>query len=92
MKPLNNFILIDPILQDRTEAGLHLLENVDTKDKMARGTVLAVGPGNRHGSEVVPLPVKEGDKVLFDPFNAAKVVHEGKTLALARESALFAIL
>ncbi|HJW90368.1 MAG TPA: co-chaperone GroES, partial [Anaerolineales bacterium] len=65
LKPLGNRVVVEPTEQEEVTAGGIVLPET-AKEKPQKGTVLAIGPGDRdEGGKRIPLDVKEGDTVLF---------------------------
>ena len=63
------------------------------KEKPQKGTVLAIGPGDRNDKgERIPMDVKVGDKVLYAKYAGTEVKYNGKKLLILRESDVLAIL
>ncbi len=57
-----------------------------------QGEVIAVGPGARDESgKLVPLDVKQGDRVLFGKWSGTEVKIDGEELAIM-ESDIFGII
>ena len=93
VRPLGDRIIVRRVeSSQKSRGGVYLPDNA--KEKPARGTVLAVGPGKmmKDGTRR-PLQVKEGDTVLFtswagDEFkekgnaDAILVMHEEDVLAV----------
>lgn len=75
--PLYNRVLvkkIDPIA--KTKGGIVIPE--DAKQKLTRGTVVAVGPGNRNESgHLNPVSVRPGDDVILQDYGGTKIEVEG---------------
>ena len=92
LKPLGNRIVVEPIEQEEvTASGIVLPETA--KEKPQKGTVLAVGPGDRdEDGDRIPMDVKEGDTVLFAKYSGTEIKMDGKKLLILRESDLLAIL
>nr|CAH7754726.1 unnamed protein product [Callosobruchus chinensis] len=71
--PMANRVLIkkaDPVTQ--TKGGIVLPDN--TKTRIHRGIVMAVGPGIRNDDgEQIPMQVNPGDEVLLPDYGATKV-------------------
>jgi len=88
LKPLGNRVVIEPIEEDeKTAAGIYLPENA--KEKPQRGTILAVGPGERDESgKRIPMDVEVGDQVLFAKYAGNEIKLDGKKLLIMRESDL----
>lgn len=92
MKPLGSRVVIEPIEQEETTAyGIVLPETA--KEKPQKGTILAVGPGDRdEDGKRIALDVKVGDVVLFAKYSGTEIKYDGKKLLIMRESDILAIL
>ena len=92
MRPLGSRLVIEPIEQeDITAGGIVLPETA--KEKPQKGTVLAIGPGERNDKgERIPLDVQVGDVVLYAKYSGTEVKYDGKKLLILRESDVLAIL
>jgi chaperonin GroES len=92
LKPLGNRVVVEPIEQEEVTAGGIVLPET-AKEKPQKGTVLAVGPGDRDDDgKRIPMDVKEGDTVLFAKYSGTELKMEGKKLLILRESDILAIL
>jgi chaperonin GroES len=92
IKPLGNRLVVQPIEEEEITAGGIVLPET-AKEKPQKGTVLAVGPGDRNDDgEHMPLEVKEGDTVLFAKYAGTEIKYEGKKLLIMRESDILAKL
>jgi len=90
--PLGNRIVVQPIEEEEITAGGIVLPET-AKEKPQKGTVLAVGPGERNDKgEHMALEVEEGDKVLFAKYSGTEIKFEGKKLLILRESDILAKL
>ena len=92
LKPLGNRVVVEPIEQEEiTPGGIVLPETA--KEKPQRGSVLAVGPGDRNDKgERIALDVSEGDTVLFAKYSGTEIKLDGQKLLIMRESDLLAIM
>jgi chaperonin GroES len=92
LKPLGNRLVIEPIEQEEvTSGGIVLPETA--KEKPQKGTVLAVGPGDRdEDGKRIPMDVKEGDTVLFAKYSGTEIKLDGKKVLILRESDILAIV
>lgn len=92
IKPLGNRVVVQPIEQEEITAGGIVLPET-AKEKPQKGTVLAVGPGERNDEgKHVALEVEEGDTVLFAKYSGTEIKYEGKKLLIMRESDILAKL
>ena len=92
IKPLGNRLVVQPIEEEEITAGGIVLPET-AKEKPQKGSVLAVGPGERNdeGKHMTP-EVKEGDVVLFAKYSGTEIKYEGKKLLIMRESDILAKL
>lgn len=92
MKPLGSRLVIEPKEQDEVTPGGIVLPDT-AKEKPQKGTVIAVGPGDRNEKgERIAMDVKVGDLVLFAKYSGTEIKYEGKKLLILRESDILAIL
>ena len=57
------------------------------------GEVIAVGPGGRDESgKLIPIDVKEGDRVLFGKWSGTEVKIDGQELLIMKESDIMGII
>jgi chaperonin GroES len=91
-KPLGSRVVVEPIEgDDITPSGIVLPETA--KEKPQKGTVLAVGPGDRDDEgKRIAMDVKKGDVVLFAKYSGTEIKVDGKKLLILRESDLLAIV
>lgn len=92
LKPLGNRVIVEPAESEEVTAGGIVLPET-AKEKPQKGTVLAVGPGDRdEDGNYIPMDVKVGDVVLFAKYSGTEVKLDGKKLLILRESDLLAIV
>lgn len=88
IKPLGSRIVVKRSEAEKTKGGIYLPDSAQEKPK--EGTVLAVGPGvpNDEG-KLIPLDIKEGDRVLFSSYGGTEVkLEETEYLILKEEEVL----
>ena len=93
IKPLADHVLIEPIKEEeKTKTGILVPETAE-KERPEQGKVIAVGPGKKTSAgKIVPLEVKEGDKVLFTKYGPNEIKVEDKEYLIAKEEDILAIL
>ncbi len=92
INPLGNRLVVEPIEEEEITAGGIVLPET-AKEKPQKGTVLAVGPGERNDKgEHMALEVAAGDTVLFAKYSGTEVKYDGKKLLIMRESDILAKL
>ena len=93
IKPLSDHILIEPIKgEEKTKSGI-LLPETSEKEKPEQGKVISVGPGKKdEAGKLIPLEVKEGDKVLFTKYGPSEIKVEDKEYLIPKEEDILAIL
>ncbi|HHC07669.1 MAG TPA: co-chaperone GroES [Actinobacteria bacterium] len=77
LKPLGDRVVVKPKEEEeaRTPSGLVIPDTA--KEKPQLGEVLAVGPGEWHDGERIPLDVKVGDVVFYSKYGGTEVVVDG---------------
>ena len=82
--PLANFVLIQRIDEsvELTPGGMVIPEIGQVKSN--KGRVVAVGEGRIIGDKMVPIPLVEGDIVLFSKYGAEDVQLDGQDYLLLR--------
>lgn len=74
IKPLNDQVLIEAVLDDRSAGGVLLPDSAKEQGQTRKGKVLGVGPGKKTDyGEFITTDVKEGDIVWFDVYAASRV-------------------
>jgi chaperonin GroES len=93
IKPLQDRVLIKEDTESkekRTLSGIIIPVTVNEDKGSKRGEVVAVGPGRIEDGKLVPVVVKEGDKVLFQWGDKVKIGEDD--FYLVRESEILAII
>jgi len=92
IKPLEDRILVRPEEGDETlPSGLVIPDTA--KEKPQEGTVLAVGPGKRSDTgDLIPVDVKEGDRVLYSKYGGTDIKVEGEDLLILSARDVLAIV
>ena len=92
MKPLGNRVVVEPIEEEEMTAGGIVLPET-AKEKPQKGTILAVGPGDRdENGKRIEMDVKKGNTVLFAKYSGTDIKVDGKKLLIMRESDILAIV
>jgi chaperonin GroES len=78
---------------EKTASGLFLVQSNNDSDTKNIGTVVLVGEGRQLRSGVrVPMDVKVGDKVMYNPGGVMKFTHEGEEYLSMFSVSVLAIL
>lgn len=86
LKPLFDCVLIE---QHVEKQGLIVLPQT----KLAQGTIVATGPGNRTNSgDLQKICLNVGDRVLFGEHSGQKVPLDGKEYLMMRERDVIGVL
>jgi chaperonin GroES len=92
IKPLSDFVLIEPIKEEeKTKAGI-LLPDTAEREKPEQGKVIAAGPGKNTAKGLIPMIVKPGDKVLFTKYGPNEIKVDGKEYLIAKQEDILAII
>jgi len=92
LKPLGSRVVVEPVEQEEITAGGIVLPET-AKEKPQKGTVLAVGPGDRDDDgDRIAMDVAVGDMILFAKYSGTEIKLDGKKLLILRESDILAII
>ena len=92
LTPLHDRVLVRRLEGDEKTAGGLIIPD-SAKEKPAEGTVVACGEGARKDSgELIPMAVKDGDKVLFGKWSGTEVTVDGEELLMMKEGDILGIL
>jgi chaperonin GroES len=92
IRPLEDRILVRPEEGEETlPSGIVIPDTA--KEKPQEGTVLAIGPGKRSDSgELIPMDVKEGDRVVYSKYGGTEIKFEGEDLLILSARDVLAIV
>ena len=76
--------------EERNEMGLIIPDTA--RDKEQEGTVVAVGPGRYANDKLIPMTLKEGDKVFFGKQQGVEIKHQGEKYYLFNASNIWAVI
>lgn len=93
VKPLADYVLIEPIKEEeRTKGGILLPESAE-KERPEQGRVIATGPGRRNEKgELMEISVKPGQKVLFKKYGPDEIKVNNKEYLICKEEDILAII
>ena len=93
IKPLEDRILVRPDEgEETTISGIVIPDTA--KEKPQEGTVIAVGPGRRseQSGDVIPVDVKEGDRVVYSKYGGTEIKVGGEELLILSARDVLAVL
>ncbi len=91
-RPLHDRVLVKRIEQDNKTAGGIIIPDT-AKEKPMEGEVMAAGSGARtEDGNVIPLDVKQGDRVLFTKWAGTEVTIDGQELLVMKESDIVGVV
>ena len=92
IKPLHDRVLVKRVEEVTKTAGGIIIPDT-AKEKPSEGIVEAVGNGFRaEDGKIVPMSVKEGDKVLFGKWSGSEVKINGEERLLIKEPEILGII
>jgi chaperonin GroES len=91
-RPLHNRVVIRRVEPEgKTTGGIFIPDTV--QEKPMEGEIVAVGPGARdERGAVVPLDVKQGDRILFGKWSGSEVKLDGEDLLIMSESDIMGVI
>jgi chaperonin GroES len=91
-RPLHDRVVVKRIEAEEKSAGGIIIPDT-AKEKPSQGEVVAVGPGGRDESgKLIPIDVREGDRVLFGKWSGTEVKIDGQELLITKESDIMGII
>ncbi len=92
IKPLHDRVIVKRNdAEQKTASGIIIPDTA--KEKPQEGTVIAVGTGIRkEDGTVLPLDVKEGDKVLFGKYAGTEIKIDGEELLMMKEDDILGVI
>lgn len=92
IKPLHDRVLIKRVEATTKTAGGIIIPDT-AKEKPSEGIIEAVGNGFRaEDGKIVPMSVKEGDKVLFAKWVGTEVKVNGEDRVILKESDILGVI
>ncbi len=91
-KPLLDRVVIKRIAEENRTAGGIIIPDT-AKEKPSQGMVVAVGNGARdEKGNIIPMTLKEGDKVLFGKWSGTEIKIDGEDLLILKETDVLGVL
>lgn len=92
LMPLGNRILVKRLESEEKMKGGIILPDT-AKKKQETATVIAIGTGKKDkAGELIPFPVKVGDKILMEKYSGQEVTLDGEELIILRADDIIAIV
>ena len=92
MRPLHDRILVQRVEEETTTKGGIIIPDT-AKEKPIEGKVIAVGKGRvGEDGKVIPLEVKEGDRILFGKYGGTDVKISGEEYLIMREDDVLCVI
>ena len=95
LKPFDARVVVKkPERQEQTASGIILPDTVNEQGQTAEGIVVSVGRGSRNMTtgEWMPIPLKEGDTIIYSKFSATEVQYEEEDYFVVAERDIVAVI
>ena len=91
-RPLHDRVVIRRVEPEgKTTGGIFIPDTA--QEKPMEGEIVAVGPGARdERGTVVPLDVKQGDRILFGKWSGSEIKLDGEDLLIMNESDIMGVI
>ena len=76
--------------EEKSAAGIIIPDTA--KEKPQEGKVIAVGEGRREDGKVIPMDIKQGDRVLYGKYAGTEVKIDGEDHLILREDDVLGIV
>lgn len=91
-KPLLDRVVIKRVAEENRTAGGIIIPDT-AKEKPSQGIVTAVGAGGRdEAGKIIPMTLKQGDKVLFGKWSGTEIKINGEDLLIMKETDVLGII
>jgi chaperonin GroES len=91
-RPLHDRVVVRRLEGEEKTAGGIIIPDT-AKEKPQEGEIIAVGAGARDESgKIVPLDVKNGDRVIFGKWSGTEVKIDGEDLLIMKESDIMGVV
>lgn len=91
LQPIGDRVIVKVKKEEETVGGIVLASNA--KQKPTEGEVVAVGNGLvTSEGKVLPMTVKEGDRVVYDKYSGTNVKYDGEEYLVLHEKDILAIV
>lgn len=92
IRPLEDRVLVRPEeSEETTPTGIVIPDTA--KEKPQEGTVLAAGAGKRsEQGELLPMDVKEGDRVVYSKYGGTEIKVDGEDLLILSSRDVLAVI
>jgi chaperonin GroES len=92
LRPLHDRVIVKRLEEEGKSVGGIIIPDT-AKEKPQQGRVVAVGKGRTlDNGKVIPLAVKEGDRVLFGKYTGTDIKIDGEEHLIMREEDILAIV
>jgi chaperonin GroES len=91
-RPLHDRVVVRRITaEEKTKGGIIIPDTA--QEKPSQGEIIAVGPGGRdEAGKLIPIDLKNGDKVLFGKWSGTEVKIDGEELLIMKESDIMGVI
>ena len=92
LRPLNDRVIVKRLEEEEKTVGGIIIPDT-AKEKPQQAKVIAVGKGRTlENGQVIPLTVKEGDRILFGKYAGTEVKVEGEEFLIMREDDILGVI
>lgn len=86
LKPLRNMLLVLPTTEETTPGGLVLATS--SRAQLAKGQVIAIGPGLYHNGQLIPTACQVGETIWYQAAAGTEVTVDNTKHILVQEDAV----
>ena len=91
-RPLHDRVVVKRIDAESKSAGGIIIPDT-AQEKPSQGEIVAVGPGGRdENGKLIPMDLKNGDRVLFGKWSGTEVKLDGEDLLIMKESDIMGVI
>lgn len=92
LKPLGNRVLVKRLeAEEKVKGGIILPDTAKKKQETAKVVAIGTGKKDKKG-DLIPFPVKVGDKILMEKYSGQEVTIDGEDYIILRADDIIAIV
>ena len=91
-RPLHDRVVVKRVTAEEKSKGGIIIPDT-AQEKPSQGEIIAVGPGGRdENGKLIPIDLKNGDRVLFGKWSGTEVKLDGEDLLIMKESDIMGVI
>lgn len=91
IQPLGDRVIVEAVEAAEVKRGGIIIPDT-AKEKPMEGHVVAVGKGRNVDGKIIPMELKQGDRILYGKYSGTEIKVNDKTYLIMREDEVLAVI